>query len=564
MLGIALIGVVATLGVQAIDPNSSGATIFGINTSNFSKNSLGYLISAIVFLYVFKAITSLVLLKALTSNLAKVDSYVAQQITNYFVTKDFSRIRKLDKSKLQWFINDSVTHGFSMVFTNVSAIVSDGSVLLLVSILFFIADPVASLFVISYFLIIGVLIQRIASKLQSKAADLWGVNYRETITRIEDSVVAFKEAHVLSKNLYLANKVNAPRSKMAHSTGKITFYNGLPRQIAEVSLMLGVLSFVGWQFISGPIGQGAAIIGVFLAGGVRIMGALVPVQNSITSLRVATEIGSDSRKYLELSLADTEKDLIDANIEKNWKIPASLTKVNFAYSDSESNHLSDVDLVINEGQFVAIIGPSGAGKTTLVDVILGLLKPQSGTVSIFGESSDVLFGKPPTNVAYVPQKPGIIHGTIAENVALGFDLEDIDFGKVWDCLIAAQLDDIVLGFPNQIETRIDSGTAGLSGGQIQRLGLARALYGEPRLIVLDEATSGLDAVSESIVYQSLMKLRPKSTVVVIAHRLSTVQNADKVILVENGQITASDTFENLRKNVPLVEEYVRLMSFDEI
>jgi ATP-binding cassette subfamily C protein len=218
---------------------------------------------------------------------------------------------------------------------------------------------------------------------------------------------------------------------------------------------------------------------------------------------------------------------------------------------------------ITSGQHVAIIGPSGAGKTTLVDLMLGLIEPTSGRVTINGIDPRVLTDARPGLVSYVPQNPGLVSGTIAENIALGLDPDQIDYDKVQSAVRAAFLDEFIASLPDGIHTSVGKQGDALSGGQVQRLGLARALYEQPRLIILDEATSALDATSEAFVAQSLRNLGKNVTVVVIAHRLSTVQHSDVVYVVEDGSITASGTFSTLRKTVPMVAEYVKLMSFDK-
>jgi ABC-type multidrug transport system fused ATPase/permease subunit len=163
----------------------------------------------------------------------------------------------------------------------------------------------------------------------------------------------------------------------------------------------------------------------------------------------------------------------------------------------------------------------------------------------------------------VPQSPGIVTGSIAENVALGTKLEDIDEVRVRQALEAANLTEYVDSLPEGIHSSVGNQSDALSGGQIQRLGLARALYGKPRLVVLDEATSALDASSEAFISSSLKNLGEDVTVIIIAHRLSTVQHSDVVYVVEDGGITASGSFMHLRKTVPMVAEYVKLMSFEE-
>jgi ATP-binding cassette subfamily C protein len=164
----------------------------------------------------------------------------------------------------------------------------------------------------------------------------------------------------------------------------------------------------------------------------------------------------------------------------------------------------------------------------------------------------------------VPQRPGLVGGSIAENVALGIEPGLIDRDRVREVLRFAHLDEFVESLPEGMDTTVGKQADAFSGGQIQRIGLARALYVRPSLLVLDEATSGLDAGTEAVISEGLQKLRGETTVIVVAHRLSTVQHADTVFVVENGKVTASGDFPTVRRTVPMVADYVKLMSFDDV
>ncbi len=211
---------------------------------------------------------------------------------------------------------------------------------------------------------------------------------------------------------------------------------------------------------------------------------------------------------------------------------------------------------------MAVIGPSGAGKTTLVDLILGLIVPDTGSVAIGGIDPTRLRAEFPGLISYVPQKPGLMSGTIAENIALGVPDEEIDHDRLTEVIESAFLREFLATLPDGVNTSVGKQVDSLSGGQIQRIGVARALYSRPRLLILDEATSGLDAASEEFVSASLRKLHGEVTVIVIAHRLSTVQHSDVVHVLEGGRIVASGDFKKVKATVPMVAEYVKLMSFE--
>jgi ABC-type multidrug transport system fused ATPase/permease subunit len=209
---------------------------------------------------------------------------------------------------------------------------------------------------------------------------------------------------------------------------------------------------------------------------------------------------------------------------------------------------------------VAIVGASGAGKTTLADLILGVLVPQSGKILISGIEPQDAVGKWPGAIAYVPQDVAIVDGTIKENISLGYPIDTATDGIIEFAIQIANLEEFIMSLKNRLDTNVGERGNLISGGQRQRIGIARAMYTRPKLLVLDEATSSLDGTSESAISESIDSMRGKTTVILIAHRLSTVKNADIVIYLENGKILAADTFTKVREQVANFDEQIRLMS----
>jgi ATP-binding cassette subfamily C protein len=211
---------------------------------------------------------------------------------------------------------------------------------------------------------------------------------------------------------------------------------------------------------------------------------------------------------------------------------------------------------------VAFIGASGAGKSTIADLMCGVLTPSSGTIAI-RQGSSITNHNSRISVSYVPQKPGLVSGTVADNVALGLEAGEQDEAIVWEALESANLGSVMRSLPEGIYTELGKYQDGLSGGQIQRLGLARALYSKPGLLVMDEATSALDAESEAEITKALNAMRGKVTVVLIAHRLNTVQHADRVFLIDQGKVADDGTFKDLQSRNPSIDRLVQLMKVDE-
>jgi ABC-type multidrug transport system fused ATPase/permease subunit len=214
---------------------------------------------------------------------------------------------------------------------------------------------------------------------------------------------------------------------------------------------------------------------------------------------------------------------------------------------------------VPKGTMTAIVGPSGGGKSTIIDLILGILSPQKGDVLLGGLNPSEAIKTWPGSIGYVPQEVFISNGTIRDNICLGFDPMTVDENLIWDALKAADLDEFVRSVEGQLEFVVGDNGGSLSGGQRQRIGIARCLLTKPTLVILDEATSALDSATENRISESIMNLRGSCTVIVVAHRLSTVRNSDQVVYIENGEVVAFGTFEDVKANSPKFKEQAEFM-----
>jgi ABC-type bacteriocin/lantibiotic exporter with double-glycine peptidase domain len=256
------------------------------------------------------------------------------------------------------------------------------------------------------------------------------------------------------------------------------------------------------------------------------------------------------------------QDLIDNQPDfdyKDFDASISINNLSYEYFENDQFRLHDINLEVKSGQHLAISGSSGAGKTTLVDLILGVLSPTSGSIEISGVEPLHAFDRWPGATGYVPQDISIVNGTIWENITLGFNYHQNHEPYIWKALELAQLDQYVKSLPEGLNTKVGEKGFKLSGGQRQRLGIARALFTKPKLLVLDEATSALDGATESDIAEAIKSLKGKVTVILIAHRLSSVRDADQVVFMAKGKIEAYGTFTEVRKIAPDFDKQANLM-----
>jgi ABC-type multidrug transport system fused ATPase/permease subunit len=236
-----------------------------------------------------------------------------------------------------------------------------------------------------------------------------------------------------------------------------------------------------------------------------------------------------------------------------------INNLQFKYKTDDKFETNIKELTIVNGEFLAIVGKSGSGKSTLVDLILGVFTPQYGSIRISGKDPQSAIEEWPTALAYVPQNVHAIRGTLRENVTFGYPAGSFSDEELLSCLSAAELSEFVTSEKKGLDSMIGTNGKFLSGGERQRLGIARALLGKPKIIILDEATSSLDSQTEDKIGKTLSRIQKHVTLIVVAHRLSTVKAADRLLYIENGEIITSGTFEEVKEKVPDFESQTRLL-----
>ena len=570
LAGVMAMGFVVTSTALFVTQGSDPTRVVqfaGVSLPTANAQTLPFFGALILGIFLVKAFLSLMLTRSTALFLARVEARSAKRITELVLGGTLSNARKKSREEVIYAVQSGSPATFNNMLNSASTIVSEASLFLVISAGFMLVDPGATLAALIYFALIAVTIHFFLGTLMQKAGQKSASSSIEANAALSDLTSVFRELSVLGKRQNYINKIYQARLQAADSGAAQYYLSGIPRYVVEAALLIGIALFVVYQYLTTDIVAAAGTITVFVFGGFRLTAAILPLQSSILSVRAILPIANTAIGILEdqQTFGKPVSVLASKNFENRKEalrsdapVDVKISNLSFSFADSAEATLKGISLFIPAGTQVALMGPSGAGKSTLADIICNVLEPSSGEVLINGvnQFSD---GATLPPISYVPQSPGLVSGTIAQNVALGAEQDEIDVARIRESLERAHLLKVIDNLPEGINAPLGKLLDGLSGGQVQRLGLARALYNNPRLLVMDEATSALDAESESEIQSVLDELKGKVTVVLIAHRVNTIQNADIVFLMQEGKLVDQGTFQELIKRNPSVERVVELM-----
>jgi ABC-type bacteriocin/lantibiotic exporter with double-glycine peptidase domain len=389
----------------------------------------------------------------------------------------------------------------------------------------------------------------------------------ETVRIVNHGIGGFKEVKVIGCESFFENQLSAQAHKFSRAASRFHVVQQLPRIVVEAILMIFIVGFVSSALLFSERPENlVSVLSIFGIASIRILPSANQLINCLNTLRnskptldrvylVLKELENpEVNRYLKmfrgLSPNHASKNIFNSFDSLNTK-PLSfeekivLNKINYTYPGATSSALSNVSLTIKKGESVALIGKSGAGKTSLVDVLLGLLIPQSGNIQVDGFSIYDDLRAWQNLIGYIPQSIFLMDDTIERNIAFGVPDHLIDQQKLKRAIRLAQLSELVEQLPEGVKSIVGEHGTLLSGGQRQRIGIARALYHEREILVLDEATSALDNETEKLISESIQALSGTKTMIIIAHRLSTIEHCDRVYEMGKGRVVRSGSYQEI-------------------
>jgi ABC-type multidrug transport system fused ATPase/permease subunit len=457
---------------------------------------------------------------------------------------EFQNITSSSTSALSYFINARIS------------IIAESSLLVAMVLSFMLINPVATIAMFVYLALVLFALSRVVTQRIKRNGRNQLMGSEIALQSSRDLFGIRREARASGVSPSWIEKFTAGRAAWSSSTAVIYALSGLPRYVIETSLILGIFAFLTGIVVFSDLPSQAVTIGVFMAGGLRLVASLLPLQSAINTMIDGANRGQPAFDRLKV-IASRGKDSLARALEITRGTPLGLKLSNVTFGfNKETAVIQNINFEVKAGTKVAIVGPSGAGKTTCFEIATGFRLPDSGKASIDGHDPRVLLEQGRGLIGIVPQRPHLVSGTLAENVSLA-SADQTDLNKAAEVLKLAGLQ--AYANPGALEMNVEPDAGQLSGGEIQRLGIARALYRDPGILFLDEATSALDAETEAQISKVLDQLRGKMTVVLIAHRLSTVMNSDKIIYLDKGRVVAEGTFSELQSKVPDFAKAVELM-----
>jgi ABC-type multidrug transport system fused ATPase/permease subunit len=564
VVAVGLLGALSVTGLQSQDPGNRTSMVLRIlHISDLSFQVQATLLGLFAVLVLTgRTVLSILFTRRILFFMSRRGASISSGLISKLLAQNLLKVQAKTSQETLF----AVTSGVEIVVLQVIAtsviLIADLSLLFIMAIGLLVVDPTTALGTFCIFTLILFFLNRYmnvrARNLGARSSEI-SIRSNEKIVEVFSS---YRESVVRNRREFYSREIGKQRLELADVRAEINFLPFISKYVIESAVIAGALLITAVQFLLQDSSHAIATLAIFLAAGSRIAPAILRVQQSSIQIRNGLGQALPTLELLDsvvgaVAIESVNDSVNDVHLGFRAEIVAN--GINFSYPRKSVKAIRDFSIRIPAGTSVALVGPSGAGKTTIIDILLGVLTPDEGEIEISGLSPSQAFAMWPGAVSYVPQDVVISSGTIRENVALGYPAVAATDKLISDALKVAHLEKFVSTLPLGVDTPVGERGAKISGGQRQRLGIARAMFTKPSLLVLDEATSSLDGETEASISEAIQALRGTTTVVMIAHRLSTVRNADLVVYLEEGNVLAIGSFNQVRNSVPDFDRQAKLM-----
>jgi ATP-binding cassette, subfamily B, bacterial PglK len=560
---VALIPLMQLLTAPNMQTTSSSVTFASDLFGNPSPQDLALMLAVItVGVYIVKSFAAIGIIRWATTFALAEETEMLHRLMGTYLSAPYTQHLERNSDEFVRTLEISLPMIFRMAMVQSFNAVGDIFSVAFVGVILAVSNVGIAIAAAAYFGIVVVGYQRVAQHFISRAAQAIHDKQAKEIQAMHQSLAAVKDVKVRGAERFFADEVRDMRRVLIGPYRAVTLSSMTPRYVLELAMMgaAAVIAFVA--FSTEPVSAATATVGVFLAGGFRMLAPLNKVIFAMSQARAS--MPSLDQLAEDLQMAKAEE--VAENLQLTEEVHPNELRTRLALRDVTFSYVPGVPVLdhvtfdIDQGDAIGLVGGSGAGKSTLVDLLLGVQEADSGEVLVDGWPIHSVRRQWQSMIGYVPQSIVLFDATVRANVAFGVPDADVDDERVWEVLGLAQLTDVVLQLPFQLDGMIGEGGVQLSGGQQQRLGVARALYHEPRILMFDEATSALDNETEFKLTEVFEGFKGRLTTITIAHRLSTVRRCDRLLYLEHGKLLGDGTFEELERTSPGFRRLVELAS----
>jgi ATP-binding cassette, subfamily B, bacterial PglK len=570
-----MVGVIASSVAQgAAIPPSIQMVLSSLGLAGASPSTASLVLAALAaVLLVLKSVASLLILRWVTKFLSTASARVSSEMSADFFSLPIVYVNRFASQWSAFALVHGVTGAIVNTLTNAMVIWVELSLLGVLAAALLLLDPLITVFAVAYFGLIGLVMNQTLKGWAYSTGIVMAETDWESNLNVQDGIATYREITVANRREHYIDRFRSLRKAGTKSYADQQFIGQLPRYGMEVALVVGGVLLVAALLRLGTVESALGSLVLFLTAASRVMPSMLRLNGARINLRslgpradYAFTMADHIREHTtSATLHDTPSGVTVTDVgiappaRSELLLDVAVRDLQVDYPGSQTPALNGITFTLPPGGALAVVGPSGGGKSTLADAILGVVLPSTGTVRIGGLSPGQVVRRYPGLVAYVPQSVALVSGSVRDNVALGLSQDQIDDDRVWAALKRAHLADYLADAREGLDTAVGERGVQLSGGQRQRLGIARALYTDPRLLVMDEATSALDAEIENLVTQTIEELGSEVTTITIAHRLATIRRADSVIYLDGGRLLAQGTFEEVRTSVPRFDHQANLL-----
>jgi ABC-type multidrug transport system fused ATPase/permease subunit len=532
---------IPVLSVIASDSQEISLPFFTVEPSLDKSQLIQLAVGLMLAVYVFKNVFLAASTWIQRGFLTRVTSRIAARILEVYIRQPYAFHLRKNSSTLIRNTQDAsmlVAGGVEPMLT----ILTEGLIAFALFTVLVVVEPVGTICVIGVLLFATFIFQKFFDQKLQRWGALRQIQKGSIIQTIQQGLGAVKDVQVLGREEWFVNEHRERQTLDANLLRRINTVQAIPRLWLEVMAMAGLAGLVAIMLATGKdIDKIIPTVGLFAVTSFKVLPSINKMVSSKQTLKVSRSTIETIHHDLDLPIAvNSPNRNVDFQFEN-----VVVDHLDFKYEQSENLVLSNINVRILSGEAVGFVGQSGSGKSTLIDIVLGLLEPQNGSVLINGQTIESVKRSWQQQIGYIPQTIFLMDDSLRRNVAIGIADAEIDEVAISEALKSAQLEDFVASLPEGLDTVVGERGVRLSGGQRQRIGIARALYHRPSVLVLDEATSSLDTETEHGVMQAVQALQGDKTVIIVAHRLSTVEYCDRLYRLDAGRIVDEGTFDEV-------------------